>query len=162
MSESIQIADKVESTPAIPILSDKAVAASHKLPYKDQLIIDILREDPTLTNLGIQKKLNELNESKGNSYVYKRLAASELLVRELDEVRSYAQAFVDRELVPRALDIHKKVLTDSNIEPLKKKDWVFKAEDLAFKLDESKRARAPSSINIKQLQVMINDKVKGE
>ena len=111
--------------------------------------------------MGIQKKLNELNESKGNSYIYKRLAVSELLSRELDEIRSYAQAFVDRELVPRALDIHKKVLTSKDIDPLKKKDWVFKAEDLSFKIDESKRAKQQPTINIKQLQVAINNKLQG-
>ena len=149
-------------TAIIPeVVTDKSTPPKYTLPYRDQLIIQIIKDDPSLSNLAIQKELNRLGEKCGTNYVYQRLNKSELLRREVNDIRHFAQQFIDRELVPKALKLHLEVLNAKTIPPLKKKDFIFKAEDLGFKLDPAKRQKRGDTINIKELQILVTDKIRG-
>ena len=117
-----------------------------KLSQYDKRAIELLKQDPNLTNHQIGKQLQEQGLSNNERTIYSRLKHSECLSLEINKVRTYNHEFLSREIVPLALKTHKAVLKDKSIEAKDKKDWVAMAEKAEFRIDTP--YSSPRTINI--------------
>ena len=134
-----------------------------KLPKKrpnlsktDMKIMELVKKDPTMTNYEIGKHLRDIGVSKSERSVYCRLKKNDYLSREIDQIRQANFEMMSREVVPEALQIHKRVLKNKKIPDEKKKDWVALAEKVEFGIDELKRPpQPPQQVNLIAIQQMI-------
>lgn len=166
-AESQQIAagkEIVKQAPTVNQLKTYKTNTAYKLPQDIQDVVDILKANPDCSDLNLQKKLNDLQDKRGNKPKYRRLKQTELLNRDVSEVRSWMQEYVDRELAPLALVMHHKALKAKSKEEMelykKKETFILSAEKLVFNVDESRRPKQAQTINIKQLQIAVANKVK--
>lgn len=120
-----------------------------KLDQLDTSIIIHAMANPNDNQYQLGKKIQKMGIAD-QSTVYRRLQKNAYLRGEIQKIRQFNSEFVSRELIPEALKIHKKILKDQDIEPIKKKDWVFQAEKMEFRLDQP--APAGNTINIQTIE----------
>lgn len=117
--------------------------------------IELVKENPTLSNWAIGNKMKDLGLTNNPRVIYELLKYSHKTGREITQIREQNQEMLSREITPLALKIHKKVLQDKSIPNIDKKDWVKMAEVAEFGIDDRKIIRQPAQVNLQAIQQII-------
>jgi len=112
-----------------------------KLTALEQRAIQLVKENPMLSNYQIGKKLKELGASANARSIYVRLKKNEYLNGEIEKIRQANLEMMSREIVPEALKIHKKAL---KLQPLK--DIFCTNKKLVVNIDRECKGCADRSI----------------
>ncbi|MFH0807596.1 MAG: hypothetical protein V2A57_04200 [Elusimicrobiota bacterium] len=141
-------------------MTDKTCEKDSEKPPKmskvDNAILYMAKEHPEASTHQLGNYVKDLGVIKHPATVYKRLSKNTYLRGEIKKIRDHNAEFVSRELVPEALKIHRKILKSRVIPDKEKKDWVFQAEKMEFRLDEKPGIQQTVNIrSIENLQLLI-------
>ena len=128
----------------------------NKLSKYDTAVLTLASADPGLSLNAIANKIKDSGLSKSVTTVYKRWSKNQYLRAGFEAIQQHARQQMASELLPIALDEHKKALKDKTLHPRDKFMYIKQAEDkiLADKRDAD--AQSPVQIgHIERLQVLI-------
>ena len=115
--------------------------------------IEIVKEDPTLSDYSVNQVLIEEGLTKQPNYLYQRLPHRELIRRDLNQVREAHEQQLAYDMVPKAFDNIKKVFKNKDLEDEKKFPYTKLVFDKYF--GEKERSYGPQQVNIGQIQAII-------
>ena len=125
-----------------PISSNK-----HKKRSKmDNAILTVLQAEPSVTSSQLVNKVVQLGGAKHTTSVYKRLAKKDYLRAEIHAIRDNNRQFLDRIVVPDALNVMRKAIRSNELDEKGKLPYVKLAIDKSF--GDIHHVEQPSVIHI--------------
>ena len=126
-----------------------------KLTHTDKALLNMTRAFPEDTAFAIGKRLQQAGIISDPVYANQLLKRKDYLRGEFEAIRQHNKEYMERRILPKALQIHEKVLRDKSISTQDKKEWVFQAEKGLHSSELP--VAAPPTVNIESMQVLIKN-----
>jgi len=126
-----------------------------KLTDYDKQVLNIAIANPELSPCAIDRKISKINGTNQTFNIYKRLKKSDYLRAELARIQEYHRQCLTREIMPLAVQKHKKLLKDKELSKGLQLQAVKLAYDAEWKIDQPNVIQG-TTINIKDLKVLVN------
>lgn len=120
---------------------------------QDIIIRQVAAKNPGCKYAEIGRKLQTIGIVVDPETIRKAIKRKPALKKDLNEIKQAHLRQLHEEILPKALDIHQKVLNSPKIKKEKKYNWVKLAEDKAW--GEVNTPILPPTINIGQIQAVI-------
>ena len=126
-----------------------------KLIEYDKQVLNIAEAHPDWSLNQIDCQVAKVRGVEHSNRIYKRLKKSDYLRTELARIQEYHRQCQTREIMPLAVQKHKKLLKDRDLPKGLQLSAVKLAYDAEWKIDQPSSTQG-TTINIKDLKVLIN------
>ena len=122
-----------------------------------QKALELIKDDPTLTDYKINQRLMEMGETKTHDFLYRKTSKNRLIRSDLGQVREAHEQQLAYDMMPKAFDNARKVFKNKDIDEDKKFPYTKLMFDKYF--GEKERAWTPGSINLTEVQAIVNQTI---
>jgi len=136
------------------------IGTQRKLTEAEQTALRICRDNPGMSMADISRELIDKGLCKNTNYLAARKSQNKLLASELQRIYEENESFLATQIVPKAMEHHKKALDKKSMPESKRFKWVKLAHDSYFKQMDRKPQRVEQNVNILQIQQHIQESLK--
>ena len=139
-------------------INDIPTETPPKLIEYDKQVLNIAEAHPDWSLNQIDCQVAKVRGVDHSNRIYKRLKKSDYLRAELARIQEYHRQCLTREIMPLAVQKHKKLLKDKDLPKGVQLRAVKLAYDAEWKIDQP-NVITGTTINIKDLKVLVNKDV---
>jgi len=122
-----------------------------------QKALELVKNDPALTDYKINQQLMAMGETKTHDFLYRKTPKNRLIRSDLDKVREAHEQQLTYDMMPKAFDNARKVFKSKDIDEEKKFPYTKLMFDKYF--GEKERTWTPGSINLTEVQAIVNQTI---